>query len=58
MNKFFFRLLVVLMSLSLLGIILVQVYWFKTSFENNEEQFKFHVKQILGNVAENLQKQE
>ncbi|POS02863.1 two-component system phosphate regulon sensor histidine kinase PhoR [Flavobacterium croceum DSM 17960] len=58
MNKFFFRLLVVLMSLSLLGIILVQVYWFKTSFENNEEQFKFHVKQVLGNVSENLQKQE
>ena len=46
------------MSLSLLGIILVQVYWFKTSFENNEEQFKFHVKQVLGNVSENLQKQE
>ena len=58
MNKLFFRLLVVLMSLSLIGIILVQVYWFNSSFENNEEQFKFHVKQVLGNVAENLQKQE
>jgi two-component system phosphate regulon sensor histidine kinase PhoR len=46
------------MSLSLIGIILVQVYWFNTSFENNEEQFKFHVKQVLGNVAEKLQKQE
>ena len=58
MNKLFFRLLVVLMSLSLIGIILVQVYWFNSSFENNEEQFKFHVKQVLGNVAEKLQKQE
>ena len=58
MNKFVFRLLVLLMSLSLLGIILVQVYWFNTSLENNEEQFKFHVKQVLGNVAEKLQKQE
>lgn len=58
MNKFIFRLLVFLMSLSLLGIIFVQVYWFKTSFENNEEQFKFHVKQVLGNVASKLQKQE
>lgn len=55
MNKFVFRLLVVLMSLSLLGIIFVQVYWFNTSFENNEEQFKFHVKQVLGNVAQKLQ---
>ncbi len=58
MNKLFFRLLVVLMSLSLIGIILVQVYWFDTSFKNNEEQFKFHVKQVLGNVAEKLQEQE
>ena len=58
MNKLFFRILVVLMSLSLIGIILVQVYWFDTSFENNEEQFRFHVKQVLGNVATKLQKQE
>ncbi|OCB78608.1 sensor histidine kinase [Flavobacterium crassostreae] len=58
MNKFFFRLLVVLMSLSLIGIILVQVYWFNNSFKNNDEQFKFHVKQVIGNVADKLQKQE
>lgn len=58
MSKLFFRLLVVLMSLSLIGIILVQVYWFKTSLQDNDEQFKFHVKQVLGNVAEKLQKQE
>lgn len=58
MNKLFFRLLVILMSLSLIGIILVQVYWFDKSFENNEEQFKYHVKQVLGNVAVKLQKKE
>ena len=58
MNKLFFRILVILMSLSLIGIILVQVYWFNKSFENNEEQFKFHVKQVLGNVADKLQKKE
>jgi two-component system phosphate regulon sensor histidine kinase PhoR len=55
MNKLFFRLLILLMSLSLIGIILVQVYWFDKSFENNEEQFKYHVKQVLGNVANKLQ---
>ncbi|HQA74295.1 MAG: HAMP domain-containing sensor histidine kinase [Flavobacterium sp.] len=54
MNKLFFRLLVLLMSLSLIGIILVQVYWFDTSFKNNDEQFKFHAKQVLGNVAQKL----
>ncbi|WP_016988761.1 sensor histidine kinase [Flavobacterium sp. ACAM 123] len=58
MNKIFFRLLVVLMSLSLIGIILVQVYWFNTSFKNNDEQFKFHVTEVVGNVAAKLQKQE
>lgn len=58
MNKLFFRLLVFLMSLSLIGIILVQVYWFNNSLKNNDEQFKFHVKQVIGDVANNLEKQE
>jgi len=58
MNKLFFRLLVLLMSLSLIGIILVQVYWFNTSFKDNDEQFRYHVKQVIGNVADKLQKQE
>ena len=58
MNKFVFRLLVLLMSISLLGIILVQVYWFNTSLEKSEEQFKFHIKQVLGNVSKKLQEQE
>ncbi len=46
------------MSLSLIGIILVQVYWFNSSFKNNDEQFKYHVKQVIGNVADKLEKQE
>ncbi|HRA73371.1 MAG TPA: two-component sensor histidine kinase, partial [Flavobacterium sp.] len=58
MNKLFFKVLVLLMSLSLIGIILVQVYWFNTSLKNNDEQFKFHVKSVIGSVAEKLQEQE
>ncbi|MFB9080926.1 sensor histidine kinase [Flavobacterium procerum] len=58
MNKLFFRILVLLMSLSLIGIILVQVYWFNSSFKNNDEQFKYHVTQVIGNVADKLEKQE
>ncbi|MBF6607647.1 MAG: HAMP domain-containing histidine kinase [Flavobacterium sp.] len=58
MNKLFFRLLVILMSLSLIGIILVQVYWFNTSFKNNDEQFRFHVTQVINNVADQLQQEE
>ncbi|MEP7092477.1 MAG: two-component sensor histidine kinase, partial [Flavobacterium sp.] len=58
MNKLFFRILVLLMSLSLIGIILVQVYWFNSSFKNNDDQFKYHVTQVIGNVADKLEKQE
>lgn len=58
MNRTLFRLLVFLMSLSLIGIILVQLYLINTSFKNNEEQFKYHVKQIIANVADNLKQQE
>ncbi|HJS00306.1 MAG TPA: hypothetical protein VJ780_05160, partial [Flavobacterium sp.] len=58
MNKLFFRFLVLLMSLSLIGIILVQVYWFNTSFKNNDEQFKYHVTQVMDNVADKIEKQE
>ena len=58
MNRLFFRILVFLMSLSLIGIIMVQVYWFNTSFQNNDEQFKYHIKQVLATVADKLQKQE
>ena len=58
MNKLLFRLLVFLMSLSLIGIILVQLYLINASFKNNEEQFKFHVKQVIGNVADNFKERE
>lgn len=58
MNKLFFRLLVLLMSLSLLGIILVQVYWFNSSLKNNDERFRLNVKQVIGNVAGKLRDQE
>jgi two-component system, OmpR family, phosphate regulon sensor histidine kinase PhoR len=58
MNKILFRVLVFLMSISLIGIILVQVYWFKSSLDNNQEQFKFHVTQVIGNVADKLEQQE
>ncbi|MFT6929652.1 MAG: two-component system phosphate regulon sensor histidine kinase PhoR, partial [Sediminicola sp.] len=39
MNKKLFVLLVILMSLSLVGIIFVQGYWIKKSVDDKEEQF-------------------
>ena len=58
MNKKRFRLLVFLMSLSLIGIILVQIFWINTSLNNNKEQFKYHIQQVLGNVDSQLSDRE
>jgi two-component system phosphate regulon sensor histidine kinase PhoR len=58
MNKARFRLLVFFMSLSLIGIILVQLYWVNSSLKNNDQQFKYHIQQILGNVSAKVQEHE
>ncbi|KIX22492.1 histidine kinase [Flavobacterium sp. 316] len=58
MNKKRFRLLVFLMSLSLVGIIIVQLYWINTSLKKSEEEFKLHVQQIIGNVADAIDNKE
>ena len=58
MNKRLFVLLVVLMSLSLIGIIFVQGYWIRTSVENNEEQFSNVVAEVLNNVVEKVEQRE
>ena len=47
MNKRLFTLLVVLMSLSLIGIIFVQAYFISDSLETKEGQFTFNVKKAL-----------
>ncbi|MEL1242895.1 HAMP domain-containing sensor histidine kinase [Flavobacterium sp. DGU11] len=58
MNKTRFRLLVFFMSLSLIGIILVQLYWVNSSLKNSDEQFRYHIQSILDKVANKLQEQE
>ncbi len=58
MNKYRFQLLVALMSLSLIGIILIQLYWISKSYENNNEQFKYRVTQIIGDVAKDVKEKE
>ena len=47
MNKKLFTLLVILMSLSLIGIIFVQAYFINNSLETKEGQFTFNVKKAL-----------
>lgn len=47
MNKKFFSILVILMSLSLIGIIFVQAYYINNALKTKEEQFSFNVKKAL-----------
>ncbi len=47
MNRKLFSILVILMSLSLIGIIFVQAYYINYSLETKEDQFAFNVKKVL-----------
>ncbi|MFL9836856.1 HAMP domain-containing sensor histidine kinase [Flavobacterium sp. ST-75] len=58
MNKTRFRLLVFFMSLSLIGIILVQLYWINISFKNGEDQFKSDVQRLMNKVSLKLENEE
>jgi len=58
MNKRLFVLLVILMSLSLIGIISVQLYWIKSSVEDKEDQFSNAVSEILSRVTDKVESRE
>jgi len=58
MNKRLFVLLVILMSLSLIGIISVQLYWIKSSVEDKEEQFSTAVAEVLNKVTDKIEDRE
>ena len=58
MNRRLFALLVILMSLSLVGIIAVQLYWIKNSVEDREEQFSNVVTGVLSKVTDKIEERE
>lgn len=58
MSKRLFVVLVILMSLSLLGIIFVQGYWINTAVNDKEEQFSNTISQVLKSVAEQIEQRE
>ena len=58
MSKRIFVLLVVMMVSALLGIIVVQIFWIRSSIEMKEEQFSTSVKFALARVSANIQKRE
>ena len=58
MSKRIFVLLVALMSIALVGIISVQIFWINNSIEMREQQFSTSVKYALAKVSENIQRRE
>ena len=58
MNKKIFILIVVLMSISLVGIVSVQVYWIKDAIKTKEQQFENDVKIALAKTSESIKEKE
>ena len=53
-----FVLIVVLMSISLIGIIAVQLFWINNAVESRNEQFKNDIQKSLGNVTQRINDKE
>ncbi len=53
-----FTLIVVLMSISLIGIITVQLYWINNALESKKEQFKNEIQKSLARVTERISEKE
>lgn len=58
MNRKVFILIIFLMSISLIGIIAVQISWIKNSIELSDNQFKSDVNSALIKVSENISDRE
>jgi two-component system phosphate regulon sensor histidine kinase PhoR len=58
MSKKIFILIVVLMSISLIGIITVQLYWINNAVESKKAQFKNDVFKALASTADRIQSRE
>jgi len=58
MGKRIFLLIIVLMSIALIGIIFVQVFWIKNTILITEEQFTSNVKFALAKVSEDIRQRE
>ena len=58
MSKKLYTSLVLLMSFSLIGIILMQGYWIYSSWQNKEEEFSLAVNRTLREVVDEIQSRE
>jgi len=46
------------MSVALLGIVAIQGYWIKSSYEQGQEHFEYHVRQAIANATKRLEQNE
>lgn len=58
MRKRIFLLIIILMSIALIGIISVQVFWIKNTIEITEQQFTSNVRFALAKVSEDIGERE
>ena len=58
MKKWKFRAIILLMSLALLGILLIQMYWFNESLQRSRDQFKMQIQKVLDNVEKKVEEDE
>jgi two-component system phosphate regulon sensor histidine kinase PhoR len=52
--KKIFPIIILLITLSLIGLIFIQVSWFKSTLENKEEELKMHIGMAIHEVGERL----
>ena len=58
MKKGFYKILIVIMSIALIGLIIIQFYWLNLTIKTGEETFNNNVYQAMNNTTEKVNKNE
>ena len=58
MKKGFYKILIVIMSIALIGLIIIQFYWLNLTIKTGEETFNNNVYQAMNYATEKINKNE
>ena len=58
MKKGFYKVLIIVMSVALIGLMIIQFYWLKLTFDSSKENFNTSVYQAMNNTVEKINKGE
>ena len=58
MKKGFYKVLIIVMSVALIGLMVIQFYWLKLTFDSSKENFNTSVYQAMNNTVEKINKGE